>query len=355
MQRLKWIAEQEGFKVEEEALELIARQANGSMRDSDSLLDQVAAGGAREVTLAQVQAILGSVSPQAVSSLVEKIASQNLAEGLQIIDGAVREGADPRQLARQVIEYLRGVLLLKVTGQDPPQVTPEVGQEMARLGQGISLEQLSTVIRNFQRASWDFKASLPPELPLELAFVDSVLSEGQELPVAETPPPKKKPAAASRGSTPQSPAKNQPPPPSRRNNPPAAASTDGEWDVGSFELLKSRWEEFMGLIRTKNLHVEALLKSGEPLGVRRDKVVLGFYYPFHKGQIENARNREVVVDALQQIMGRAVGVQCVLIQEVAERKASPASEDPVIRLAREMGAEVAPLSSGVGKEEDGDT
>lgn len=124
-------------------------------------------------------------------------------------------------------------------------------------------------------------------------------------------------------------------------------------------MLKSHWEEFMVLIRAKSLHVEALLKSSQPVGIKQDKVILGFFYPFHKGQIENARNREMVIEALSQVLGQPTAVQCILLPERApERKASAptqsgqAGEDPVIRLAREMGAEVSsptPTVSGSGR------
>lgn len=133
-------------------------------------------------------------------------------------------------------------------------------------------------------------------------------------------------------------------------------------------MLKSHWEEFMVLIRAKSLHVEALLKSSQPVGIKQDKVILGFFYPFHKGQIENARNREMVIEALSQVLGQPTAVQCILLPERTpertperkERKASaptqsgPAGEDPVIRLAREMGAEVSsptPTVSGQAGEE----
>lgn len=337
--RLKWIVKQEDLEAEEDALELIARQANGSMRDADSLLDQVTSGGTQKVTVSQVQAILGTVSPQAVSTLAQHLAVQNLAGGLQVIGEAIKEGADPRQLARQLIEYLRGVLLIKVTADEPAAVSPETAQEMRQLGEAFTLERLTAAIRFFNRASWDFKASLPPELPLEMAFVDSVLFDsGEEPPVPETP--RNKPTVVRETPTTAKPQSHKEttersPSPRRRGESPEAGG-----DPEALAKLITVWDDFLAHVRSQNLRVEALLKSCQPLMVKKDTVVLGFYYPFHKGQIENARNRELVEEALGKTLGHAVAVKCVLL---VEREKKPTEEDALIKAAQQMGAEVSTL------------
>ena len=110
---LAMIAEAEGAQVEEGALDLFARQAGGSMRDGVSLLDQMIAYGDGTVTLKQAQTILGSVATQAVGQLTNHIVARDVGAELNLINQAIAEGADPRQFLREMLEYLRGLLLLR--------------------------------------------------------------------------------------------------------------------------------------------------------------------------------------------------------------------------------------------------
>jgi DNA polymerase-3 subunit gamma/tau len=106
---LTHIAEQEGLKVEPAALEYIARQGSGSMRDAISLLDQLTAYGSDTITLAQVQVVLGIAASQSVAELADNLIDGDLARGLELIDRVVGEGTEPRQYTREFVEYLRGV------------------------------------------------------------------------------------------------------------------------------------------------------------------------------------------------------------------------------------------------------
>ncbi|MBI3286463.1 MAG: DNA polymerase III subunit gamma/tau, partial [Chloroflexi bacterium] len=153
VEHLRSLVEAEGLQAEPEALELMARQATGSVRDAVSLLDQVASYGERRISLDQVQAILGTVAPEVVERLVQGLAQGDVSQGLTLIQEAIAEGADPRQLAREVVEYLRGVLLVKSAGRSPGHVAEETSAQMARLGGEFSTQRLAASIRAFSRAS----------------------------------------------------------------------------------------------------------------------------------------------------------------------------------------------------------
>ncbi|MDX1521156.1 MAG: DNA polymerase III subunit gamma/tau, partial [Anaerolineae bacterium] len=104
---LEHIAQHEGVEAEAAALDFIARQSGGSMRDAISLLDQLIAYGSGSITLELVQTVLGSVTSQSVISLTDAIIDQDVAAGLDVINQVVGDGVDPRQMAREVVEYLR--------------------------------------------------------------------------------------------------------------------------------------------------------------------------------------------------------------------------------------------------------
>ncbi len=110
---LKMIAQEEGISVDAAALAAIARQSTGAMRDAISLLDQLASTG-QLVTLELAQIVMGTATSQAVVELVDALIARQPAGGLEQIHQALDSGSDPRQFARQIVDYLRGLLLIKM-------------------------------------------------------------------------------------------------------------------------------------------------------------------------------------------------------------------------------------------------
>ncbi|MBC8249377.1 MAG: DNA polymerase III subunit gamma/tau [Anaerolineales bacterium] len=333
---LKHIADQEGLAVEPAALELIARSATGSMRDAESLLDQLISYGGEEITLAQVQSVLGTVASQAVGELVDQLLARDVAKGLDVINRVVGDGVDPRQFNRQVVEYLRELLLIKV-GDDSSlvHVTPEVLQEMKGQATQLSIRELIKVVRLFNQAGLDLKASVQSQLPLELAFVDATLGEeekeGKAAPPAARPSPGTVPktsagprAASAPRSAPTGESaeavKEKP------RTEPRAASTGLRLTL---DAVNSQWGRILGEAKLRNRSVEALLKSCQPLGVEGQEVVLGFLYPFHKEKIEESQNKALVESVVSQVVNSSCRIRCVLSPK-GERQTQPVRE-PVKR------------------------
>jgi len=338
---LKHIAEQEGLAVEPTALELIARSATGSMRDAVSQLDQLISYGGEEITLVQVQSVLGAVASQAVGELVDQLVARNAAKGLDVINRVVGDGVDPRQFNRQVVEYLRELLLVKV-GDDSSlvRVTPEALQEMKGQAAQLSIRELVKIVRLFNQAGLDLKASTQSQLPLELAFVDATLGEEKKeereekkaapsgaRPGARTAP--RTPARAQAASAPPSSPASAPPKVIREKankEEPKAVSTGLKLTL---DTINSQWGRILGQTKLKNHSVEALLKSCQPVGVEGREVVLGFYYPFHKEKIEEARNKALVESVISQVVEGSCHIRCVLSSR-GERQTQPVQK-PVER------------------------
>ncbi|MEE9457743.1 MAG: DNA polymerase III subunit gamma/tau, partial [bacterium] len=105
--KLRVIAEKEGLNVEPQALSLIARRAAGSMRDAESLFDQVIAFAGDEITPHDVERTLGLVAAEAVEKLASAALAADGAAALRAVDALVRDGADLVQAVYQLVEYLR--------------------------------------------------------------------------------------------------------------------------------------------------------------------------------------------------------------------------------------------------------
>jgi len=175
--RLALIAQQEGLTAEPAALDLIARHSTGALRDAISLLDQLMGYG-DQIALDQVQMVLGAAGGEAAGQLVDLLAHGDVAGGLTLIDHVVGDGVDPRQFGREVVEYLRGLLLIKEgAGARLLDATAEQAAEMEGLAAQMSAGQLLEALRLFNGAVTDLKGGLQtlPHLPLEMALVESVL------------------------------------------------------------------------------------------------------------------------------------------------------------------------------------
>jgi DNA polymerase-3 subunit gamma/tau len=169
--RLQSLCAQEGIKAEKAALELVARQSTGALRDAISLLDQlVSADGS--VTLARTQALLGTAVGQSVQDLSAVLAAGDTTAGLDLVNAAIDAGTDPRQFARQMVDYLRALLLVRLGNAALVEATAEDRTVMARQAEQWTAPRLLSAIRAFTTAANETRGGWQPQLPLELAVVE---------------------------------------------------------------------------------------------------------------------------------------------------------------------------------------
>ncbi len=379
VERLEWMVQREGIPAEQEALTIIARQATGSARDAESLLDQLASYGDQGITVAEVHAALGIGGNEAIIQLTQAIVEGDAAQGLNVINTAIDEGTDPRQFARQMVEHLRSLLLLQFkSGVLPNHVAEDLRPRLEQQAQAAGSQLLTRAVRLFTQAVNEARGSWQPQLPLEMAFIEAILltaappvspgTRQSKPPSHQTPPPP--PSKTSSQSTASAnPAGKKHPPDSKhpeaksyKRSPARSTAVKDKCLPGgdvslSPDRLRQHWHEFLNLLRPKNLSLEALMRSSQPLGIEGDVIVLGFDYEFHRGKVEEDHNRQAVEDALSELVGQRCQVRCVLQQEneaVEEGHNQPSSdpadqspeqdsvqEDPVIRMAVEdLGAQV---------------
>src|SRR5512146_1330469 len=190
---LKMLSQQEKIAIDDDALLLIARQSTGSMRDAISLLDQLSSTG-EHIQLGTAQKILGTATNQLVIELVEAILARRTDQGLECIHRALDSGSDPRQFARQMVDYLRGLLLIRLGNPDQVEATPEIRQQMLKQAEKYELPQLVGSIRLFNNAAVDNRSGWQPGLMLELALAESVEEKPAQAPSISASPGAVRPA-----------------------------------------------------------------------------------------------------------------------------------------------------------------
>lgn len=349
--RLNEIASKENLKIEPAAIQLIARQATGSMRDAISMLDQLTAFGGDEIKLAQVQGLLGAVPHQVVGALVASLAGRDVSQGLGMIASAIDAGADSRQLAREIVEYLRGILLLKSNSGNSLSLTVESQKEMSDLAQQFTTTELLRAIRSFNQAAYELRASVNPTLPLEIALIESTLQEttSAQIPSPRTIPPPQK----SSGETPSSKTVKRASSPTKTlapksdDAPVARTQIDDAESTGTLtvESLREGWNRVLAIVRPRNKMAEALLRDAEPIKVEDKQITLGFRYEGHAERFEKQANGKALIEnALEEIFKQSCRVKCVLSPQKARIKA--VESDPLIRTAvSQWGAEITDIQN----------
>ena len=107
------ILQQEGIAADEEALALVAREAQGSFRDALSLLDQVIAFGSKRIAAEDVIGILGVAGRDSFGRLVRAILERDAAAALTVVHEVFQHGYDPEQLIMDLIQYVRNLIVVK--------------------------------------------------------------------------------------------------------------------------------------------------------------------------------------------------------------------------------------------------
>ena len=327
----------EGLVVEPRAIDLIARQATGSLRDAISLLDQLTSTG-EAVSLEQAQQVLGTATSEAVRSVVRAMAERQAGPGLTAIHQALDAGSDPRQLARQVVEYLRGVVLTRMSSNAGLDVVPEVQAEMAELARAIALPALLAGLNAFQKAAAEARGNWQPGLPLEMALIEACADRAEvAAPRANTPAAAHPPASAPRPSAPVAPSR----PPTKTAQAPLPAPSDLAGPT--FDQIRSQWQQVLAAAFRRDPRTQALLNSGRPMGMESGAVVLGFNSDLLRERMERKENLALVRQCFEDVFGAPLTVRCVL-----SRGWTPNGEPPPAAESIEDGGMVATAVRDLG-------
>jgi DNA polymerase-3 subunit gamma/tau len=178
LKKLEFICQKEKIDIEKPALELIALNSDGSMRDAEGILDQVfTLFGEKKIELSDVKGILGMVEVKSVSDLIDFLLKKDSKGAIEFLNQLLEKGIDLEEFSKVLINYLRQILILKIMGTEnnPFLVgfSQEEIQKMKEQSEKISQDQLNKLLQVFLEAQNKIKFSPIPQLPLELAIIEA--------------------------------------------------------------------------------------------------------------------------------------------------------------------------------------
>lgn len=188
---LRRIAAAEGIALADGAPEAIARAATGSMRDALGILEQLASFVEGPITLQHVQSLLGMTAAAEVDALIAALLAADLTAALRAVNAVANQGADLRQFARDLVERLRAVMLLKATGDRALlDLGHDEAAQLAQWAQQAEMAALVQWVKLFSNLDYQLRTTPYGHLPLEVAVVEALLVPAPAAqPVAPRPQP----------------------------------------------------------------------------------------------------------------------------------------------------------------------
>jgi DNA polymerase-3 subunit gamma/tau len=366
--KLRRILEADGRTAEPAAVELVARLADGGMRDAESILDQLLSAGGDEITADAVRDLLGLADADSVAAFARALVGGDAAAGIAILDALEERGRDPRTFADQVVDAVRAALHAALAGR--PAADP-----LAPLGVG----PLAATARRLTAIDPARPGSGGMRLALELALFEGPASPASggvtTLPVAvpaaspgvrrtaaaARPPAPAAPAPAAAPAEPAAaattavpaatfavPAEHEPPmpaatpavpaehePPNPTGPEPPEPTVPAPDDGDTLAELRRRWPDVVALI-SRHPPTKPLIEACRPISVDGATVTLGF--PESQLFLRDVadRRRGTLEDGLARVLGRPVSVRCVATNLEPEAPAADPESAAVLRAARDV-------------------
>jgi len=291
---LKKIAEEEKFQIEEKALDLIARNGEGSMRDSVS-----SSYAGNTITVDNVVDLLGCADEELLFSIANSIAQNNVAELLQQLREAIDKGRSAVQILRDLIMHFRNILLLKFKASEALELTKEYLVKLETQAAIFEVEKVKKIIHLLSRIELDMKWHPHARLVLEVGLLDVL-----ENTVPTLPPVIQKIETKTFVTIDSSPAQ-------------VAHSP-------LFNKVKELWGEILEKVKKKSLYGFVSLHEGEPVEITNDgKLIISFRkgYSFHKERLLEAKNKSSVEEIIKEVLGTAISIDCKI--ENSEKTTKP--------------------------------
>ncbi len=172
-ERLRAIAEAEGVEATPEALGGVARAADGSLRDAQTVLDQVIAYAGERVTVEAVAAVLGWTAPEIVNAVAEACMTGDAGSAVELVGELAAKGGDLSTFLFDLLEHLRSLLVVKLTPKagEILGLAPEAVRELKRRGTDVEVPHLELALRFLLDAEADMRRTTQSRYVLEMALI----------------------------------------------------------------------------------------------------------------------------------------------------------------------------------------
>lgn len=285
VKKLKYICKKEGVSFTKEALYAIAKNARGSFRDSESILEKVLGGVGvvkdKKVDLEDVNDILGLAEDKQVQSFIDSLLEKDVDSALSVFNSVSSSGVNLVQFIRQTLEKLRELLLDRVSKKKA----------------GYTLADILKMITELSNAEAKLKYTQLQQLPIEVAVVK--ICSNEDIRKAE----KSKQDGISKKVTA---VMSKIPRKFKREN-------SNKNQALKLKVIERNWEKVIEKMRPYNHHLSAFYRKARPIEVQEDKVILEVPFRFHKQRIESKKSQDAFREIAEDIFDLTLSCFCRVV------------------------------------------
>jgi len=349
---LKKIVAEEKFNIEDDALFLIAKSVEGSLRDAEGLLDQMVSYGTGQIKSENIADLLGIVDSAVFSEIDEAIISSDIQRGLTVIKKLADSGVDLRHFCRQWLEHFRYLLLAKIEPDVKALIdlTPENLQRVGVSAAKFTEEQIRRIIYFLSELEGEMRRTSQPRLWLEITFIrlaranDTVplteligrleeieqwLGSGNFAQIPSTPRPqaaKTVPQAEKAVAKPE----ETKPVPAAENGKPVLTIDDvieipREQAELNMDIVLGLWPELLEIVRGKKMALHSVLIDTEPAALSGNTLTVKVRSEYHREALERKDNLSILASAMTVVFKRQLRLKTVLAP--AEKKIPAGAEN----------------------------
>jgi DNA polymerase-3 subunit gamma/tau len=350
---------------------MIAIAAEGGMRDAESLLGQVISLEDKNITVKEVEEILGITDRKFSAEIADLIIKKDVTKAISRINNAVTDGYDLQIFTKSLTSYLRQLMLLKINPELKTsfvyESTEEQIKKMLEQSAKIELSEIILTLNLFLEAQGKIASAILPQLPLEIALIRAT----HTFPANSTEYTRQETAGqinlvqngASGQNTPQSAPDAQPKiseimeeePVIKNLDPsrPRLSEADPTLPEGDTDLytVRNSWRKLLEEIKNHNHSLAALLASNcQPIAVSGHEITVATPYDFYKEKLNDHENKLTVEGVFGKILGLQIRLKIVthkeagIVIEASKQEAnndSPGEQNSLINSALDiMGAKV---------------
>jgi DNA polymerase-3 subunit gamma/tau len=319
--QLERIVSLEKIDVDKEVLFAIAKSSDGSLRDAESVLDQLISFSRQKISLKDVISLLGLVEQEALFEITDKIIQKDAKGTLGLFDKLIDIGKDISVFLPSLIEHFRNLMIAKVTSADSELIDlpQEICERLLRQSEALSLEEIFTAFNILVNTQEMSKRLDSPRIPLEISFVrlahDKKGSYSQQPASWKPAPEKASPERTKKDETHE-----------EKNSP------DSPQPV-SLDNIKGAWQSIIDNVARIKMSVGTYLNEGSPIKLEGNILTVSFpkNYSLHRESLEKRDNKVIIEKSICELFNTDLKVNFILSAQNLEK--GDKEDNPFIKSA----------------------
>jgi len=325
--KLEEISKQEHLRVDDKALFAIAKAAGGSMRDAETILDQLSSFSKDKIDSQDVSSMLGMVEEKFLFEIADCIIKKDTLDAIKQLDALINKGKDPNQFIINFIEHFRNLMVAKVGGrllENLLDLPDEAKQRILKQSQNFSAQEILNIIEVLIQTQETARFIDSVRIPIEMALTKLTLSKQDN--------PHKKLQTEELNNSTVIAKKNQDRPKNQNDNSEELNTDDINISV-NLEQVNQRWSEVLQNIAKKKMSVATYLQEAAPESLEKNKIIIRFPMgsKFHKEFLEHKDNTQLIQNTLKEVFNMDMKVSFIISKETADGKHS--DDEPLVKSA----------------------